>query len=65
MTETRSFTEYKEYIERLATWLNSTNANIREVLQSVNKQRALLIIKVTILFLTINRHDHCLFLEFR
>lgn len=48
MTETRPFREYKEYIERLSTWLASTNANIREVLQSVNKQRALLIIKVRI-----------------
>ena len=46
MAETRPFAEYKQYIERLSTWLTSTNANIHEVLQSVNKQRALLIIKV-------------------
>lgn len=47
MTDTRPFTEYKQYIERLSSWLASTNANIHEVLQSVNKQRALLIIKVS------------------
>ncbi|CAM4900839.1 unnamed protein product [Rotaria socialis] len=45
MAETRPFAEYKQYIERLSTWLTSTNANIHEVLQSVNKQRALLIVK--------------------
>lgn len=33
-------------IENLSTWLTSTNANIHEVLQSVNYQRGLLIIKV-------------------
>jgi hypothetical protein len=46
MVDTRPFAEYKQYIERLSSWLASTNANIHEVLQSVNKQRALLIIKV-------------------
>lgn len=46
MADTLPFAEYKQYIERLSTWLSSTNANIHEVLQSVNKQRALLIIKV-------------------
>jgi hypothetical protein len=46
MVDTRPFAEYKQYIERLSSWLASTNANIYEVLQSVNKQRALLIIKV-------------------
>ena len=46
MTDTRSFAEYRHHIERLSSWLASTNANIYEVLQSVNKQRALLIIKV-------------------
>ncbi|CAF3869665.1 unnamed protein product [Rotaria sp. Silwood2] len=45
MTDTSPFAEYKQYIERLSSWLSSTNANIHEVLQSVNKQRALLIIK--------------------
>ena len=46
MSDTRSFAEYKQYIERLSSWLSTTNANIHEVLQSVNKQRASLIIKV-------------------
>ena len=46
MAQTRSFTEYKEYIERLSSWLDSTNTNISDVLQSVNNQRALLIINV-------------------
>jgi hypothetical protein len=46
MAYTPPFMEYKQYIESLSTWLTSTNANIHEVLQSVNKQRALLIIKV-------------------
>ncbi|CAF4565132.1 unnamed protein product [Rotaria sp. Silwood1] len=45
MVDTSPFAEYKQYIERLSSWLSSTNANIHEVLQSVNKQRALLIIK--------------------
>ncbi|CAF3539712.1 unnamed protein product [Rotaria sordida] len=45
MVDTSSFVEYNQYIERLSSWLSSTNANIHEVLQSVNKQRALLIIK--------------------
>lgn len=48
MSETHSFVEYKQHIERLSTWLSSTNANIHEVLQSVNKQRAMLIIKVSL-----------------
>ncbi len=38
--------EYKQYMDSLSTWMTSTNANIHEVLQSFNKQRALLIIKV-------------------
>jgi hypothetical protein len=46
MVDTLPFAEYKRHIERLSLWLASTNANIHEVLQSVNKQRALLIIKV-------------------
>jgi hypothetical protein len=46
MVDTRPFAEYKQHIERLSLWLSSTNANIHEVLQSVNKQRAMLIIKV-------------------
>lgn len=46
MANTLPFAEYKQYIEHLSSWLSSTNANIHEVLQSVNKQRALLIIKV-------------------
>jgi hypothetical protein len=50
MADTRPFAEYKQHIERLSSWLASTNANIYEVLQSVNKQRALLIIKVCFLF---------------
>ncbi|UJR26819.1 hypothetical protein I4U23_008132 [Adineta vaga] len=45
MADTRPFVEYKQYIERLSLWLSTTNANIHEVLQSVNKQRASLIIK--------------------
>jgi hypothetical protein len=49
MVDTRPFIEYKQYIEHLSSWLASTNANIHEVLQSVNKQRALLIIKVCFL----------------
>jgi hypothetical protein len=51
MADTRPFTEYKQHIERLSVWLSSTNANIHEVLQSVNKQRALLIIKVCLLLI--------------
>jgi hypothetical protein len=50
MADTRPFAEYKQHIERLSSWLASTNANIYEVLQSVNKQRALLIIKVCFFF---------------
>lgn len=33
-------------MENLSSWLTLTNANIHDVLQSVNKQRTLLIIKV-------------------
>jgi hypothetical protein len=51
MVDTRPFAEYKQHIERLSLWLSSTNANIHEVLQSVNKQRALLIIKVYFKFI--------------
>ena len=46
MVDTPTFAEYKQYIDSLSTWLTSTNINIQEFLQSVNKQRALLIIKV-------------------
>jgi hypothetical protein len=46
MANTPPFIEYKQYMDSLSTWLTSTNANIHEVLESVNKQRALLIVKV-------------------
>lgn len=36
----------KQSMENLSTWLTSTNANIHEILQSVNNQRDLLIINV-------------------
>ncbi|CAF4315200.1 unnamed protein product [Rotaria sp. Silwood2] len=45
MANTAIFKEYKQSIEDLSVWLTSTNANIQQVLQSVNKQQTLCIIK--------------------
>jgi hypothetical protein len=46
MVDTPSFVEYKQYMKNLSAWLTSTNANVHEVLQSVNNQQTLLIVKV-------------------
>jgi hypothetical protein len=46
MANTSIFVEYKQYIECLSSWLTLTNKNIHEMLQSVNKQEALLIVEV-------------------
>ncbi|CAF4914048.1 unnamed protein product, partial [Rotaria sp. Silwood1] len=45
MANTATFTEYKQLIEDLSKWLSSTNANIQEVSQSVDKQQILLNVK--------------------
>ncbi|CAF3652038.1 unnamed protein product [Rotaria sp. Silwood1] len=45
MANTAIFTEYKQLIEDLSKWLSSTNANIQEVSQSVDKQQILLNVK--------------------
>ncbi|CAF4913290.1 unnamed protein product [Rotaria sp. Silwood1] len=49
MANTAIFTEYKQLIEDLSKWLSSTNANIQEVSQSVDKQQILLNVKVWII----------------
>jgi len=46
MADTPSFVEYKQYMKNLSAWLTSTNANVHEVLQSVNNEQTLLIVKV-------------------
>ncbi|CAF1072993.1 unnamed protein product [Rotaria sordida] len=45
MVNTVIFKEYKQSIEDLSVWLTSTNTNLQQVLQSVNKQQTLSIIK--------------------
>jgi hypothetical protein len=46
MADTPKFPKYKQYIKYLSSWLTSTNADIHKAVQSINKQQALLIIKV-------------------
>jgi hypothetical protein len=50
MVYTPTFIEYKQLIENLSAWLTSTNANIHEVLQSVNQPRALSMVNVCRIF---------------